>query len=77
MFTVYVNLKWKSITLLDKWTNTCTYVGNCIFLLFLTDTLSVLARTVGDMFRPLASQCLQIAIKLLTDGTDPDLRRCV
>ena len=42
-----------------------------------TDTLAVLARTVSDMFKPLASQYLQVAIRLLTGGSDPDLKRCM
>uniref|UniRef100_A0AAY4BCC0 Importin N-terminal domain-containing protein n=1 Tax=Denticeps clupeoides TaxID=299321 RepID=A0AAY4BCC0_9TELE len=45
--------------------------------LFLSDTLSVLARTVGkDIFRPLAAECVQLGLNLSDVVDDPDLRRC-
>ncbi|KAG7488719.1 hypothetical protein MATL_G00036610 [Megalops atlanticus] len=41
------------------------------------DTLSVLARTVGeDVFRPLAAEYVQLGLKLTDSVDDPDLRRC-
>lgn len=44
---------------------------------FLTDTLSVLARTVGkDVFSPLATECVQLGLNLTDAVDDPDLRRC-
>lgn len=43
----------------------------------MTDTLGVLARTVGkDNFMPLAGDCIQMGMTLLSEATDPDLRRC-
>ncbi|XP_062335752.1 importin-4 [Osmerus eperlanus] len=41
------------------------------------DTLSVLARTVGqDVFSPLAAECVQLGLNLIDAVDDPDLRRC-
>lgn len=41
------------------------------------DTLSVLARTVGnDVFSPLAAECIQLGLNLTDTIDDPDLRRC-
>ena len=50
----------------------CTYT-----LFFLSDTLSVLARTIGkDVFSPLAAECIQLGLNLTDTIDDPDLRRC-
>ncbi|KAM4606742.1 importin-4 [Polymixia lowei] len=41
------------------------------------DTLSVLARTIGnDVFSPLAAECVQLGLNLTDTIDDPDLRRC-
>uniref|UniRef100_A0A7N8X579 Importin 4 n=1 Tax=Mastacembelus armatus TaxID=205130 RepID=A0A7N8X579_9TELE len=41
------------------------------------DTLSVLARTIGeDVFSPLAAECVQLGLNLIETCDDPDLRRC-
>lgn len=41
------------------------------------DTLSVLARTIGnDVFSPLAAECVQLGLNLTDAVDDPDLRRC-
>ncbi|XP_057178521.1 importin-4 isoform X2 [Triplophysa rosa] len=41
------------------------------------DTLSVLARTVGqEVFSPLATECVQLGLNLTDAMDDPDLRRC-
>ncbi|TNN84731.1 Importin-4 [Liparis tanakae] len=41
------------------------------------DTLSVLARTIGnDVFRPLAAECVQLGLNLTDTIDDPELRRC-
>nr|XP_055037898.1 importin-4 [Misgurnus anguillicaudatus] len=41
------------------------------------DTLSVLARTVGqEVFSPLAAECVQLGLNLTDAVDDPDLRRC-
>lgn len=41
------------------------------------DTLSVLARTVGqDVFSPLAAECVHLGLNLSDNIDDPDLRRC-
>lgn len=46
-------------------------------LLLLSDTLSVLARTIGnDVFSPLAAECVQLGLNLTDTIDDPDLRRC-
>lgn len=46
-------------------------------LLLLSDTLSVLARTIGkDVFSPLAAECVQLGLNLTNTIDDPDLRRC-
>jgi hypothetical protein len=43
----------------------------------LSDTLSVLARTIGkDVFSPLAAECVQLGLNLTNAIDDPDLRRC-
>jgi hypothetical protein len=39
------------------------------------ETLSVLARQLGENFRPLATECLQFGFSLINDSTEPDLRR--
>uniref|UniRef100_A0A6Q2ZMG6 Importin N-terminal domain-containing protein n=1 Tax=Esox lucius TaxID=8010 RepID=A0A6Q2ZMG6_ESOLU len=45
--------------------------------LVLSDTLSVLARTIGkEMFSPLAAECVQLGLNLTNAVDDPDLRRC-
>ncbi|XP_005096783.1 importin-4 [Aplysia californica] len=42
------------------------------------DTLSVLARSIGEeTFRPLSRECTELGLNLLETSTDPDLRRCV
>lgn len=41
------------------------------------DTLGVLCRTMGEHFRPLVAECLQLALSLMDDASDPDLRRCM
>ncbi|ELT89259.1 hypothetical protein CAPTEDRAFT_159396 [Capitella teleta] len=41
------------------------------------DTLGVLCRTMGEHFRPLVAECLQLALSLMDDASDPDLRRCI
>jgi hypothetical protein len=41
------------------------------------DALSVLARKLGQHFRPLAGECVQLGLTLLKDSSDPDLRRCI
>ena len=42
-----------------------------------TDTLGVLARTLGqEHFLPLAEESLQLGLKLMKEMDDPDLRRC-
>lgn len=49
-----------------------------IIIFLVIDTLGVLARTVGEEnFRPLAPECVQLGINLLSETTDPDLRRCM
>ncbi|XP_068437887.1 importin-4 isoform X2 [Clinocottus analis] len=41
------------------------------------DTLSVVARTIGnDVFSPLAAECVQLGLNLTETIDDPDLRRC-
>uniref|UniRef100_A0A671VL79 Importin 4 n=1 Tax=Sparus aurata TaxID=8175 RepID=A0A671VL79_SPAAU len=41
------------------------------------DTLSVLARTIGnDVFSPLAAECVRLGLNLTDTIDDPDLRRC-
>ncbi|KAI1902156.1 hypothetical protein AGOR_G00041800 [Albula goreensis] len=41
------------------------------------DTLSMLARTVGqNVFAPLAAECVQLGLNLTDAVDDPDLRRC-
>lgn len=46
-------------------------------LCLLSDTLSVLARSVGkDFFSPLSSECVQLGLNLTDTIDDPDLRRC-
>ncbi|XP_034416059.1 importin-4 isoform X1 [Cyclopterus lumpus] len=41
------------------------------------DTLSVLARTIGNnVFSPLAAECVQLGLNLTETIDDPDLRRC-
>ena len=46
-------------------------------LLLLSDTLSVLARTIGnDVFSPLAAECVRLGLNLTDTIDDPDLRRC-
>jgi len=46
-------------------------------MLLLLDTLSVLARTIGnDVFRPLAAECVQLGLNLTDTIDDPELRRC-
>lgn len=48
-----------------------------VFLLLWLDTLSVLARTIGnDVFSPLAAECVQLGLNLTDTIDDPDLRRC-
>uniref|UniRef100_A0A8C5GNY9 Importin 4 n=1 Tax=Gouania willdenowi TaxID=441366 RepID=A0A8C5GNY9_GOUWI len=42
-----------------------------------SDTLSVLARTIGkDVFGPLAAECVRLGLNLTDAIDDPDLRRC-
>jgi len=41
------------------------------------DTLGVLARTLGEHFRPIAVECLQLGLSLVNSTTDPDIRRCM
>lgn len=45
---------------------------------YLLDTLSVIARCIGeDTFTPIAKECADFGIGLLNTVDDPDLRRCV
>lgn len=39
------------------------------------DTLGILARTLGEHFRPLANDCLTLGLNLLNSTEDPDLKR--
>ena len=44
----------------------------------ITDTLGVIARTIGDKnFAPLADRSLNFGMKLLKQTEDPDLRKSV
>lgn len=46
-------------------------------LLLFSDTLSIVARTIGnDVFSPLAAECVQLGLNLTDAIDDPDLRRC-
>lgn len=62
---MFVHLKNWIITDLDR------------VLLFFSDTLAVLARTIGkDVFSPLAAECVRLGLNLTDTIDDPDLRRC-
>ena len=65
----------------------CSFFGNfmAIILIYLfaqlqtqaVDTLGMLARTIGkNNFMPLAEECIQLGLKLISELDDPDLRRC-
>ncbi|RUS88757.1 hypothetical protein EGW08_003474 [Elysia chlorotica] len=42
------------------------------------DTMAVFARSIGEeTFRPLAKECLELGVNLITNSNDPDLRRYV
>lgn len=46
--------------------------------MILTDTLGVLARTIGEQnFAPLAMKSLEIGMHLLKESNDPDLKKSV
>jgi len=49
----------------------------CVCGLAFVDTLGVLARTLGEHFRPIAVECLQLGLSLVGNTADPDVRRAV
>lgn len=54
----------------------CVSFNSDIHLLICTDTLGVLARTIGDdNFRPMASESIDLGIQLMKANDDPDLRK--
>lgn len=50
----------------------------CIYYIVILDTLSVIARSIGEeTFAPIAKECADFGMGLLNSVDDPDLRRCV
>lgn len=50
----------------------------CIYYIVFLDTLSVIARSIGEeTFAPIAKECADFGMGLLNSVDDPDLRRCV
>ena len=41
------------------------------------ETLGVLARTMGEHFQPLSTECLNLGLRLMRECSDPDLKRCI
>ena len=46
----------------------------CVWAVYV-DTLGVLARTLAEHFRPIAVDCLQLGLSLVSNTADPDVRR--
>lgn len=48
------------------------------FVHFISETLAVVAQFIGaDNFKPLANDTLQLALKILDETDDPDIRKSV
>ena len=55
----------------------CACLICCMFAFFDIDTLGVFARSLQEEFAPLCVDCANMAMALLQNATDPDLRRCM
>lgn len=45
-------------------------------IIILSDTLSLIARSVGkDVFMPISHECIKYGMHLMDENDDPDIRR--
>ena len=54
------------------------FLTRCIMFIYFSDTLAVLSRSISkEHFMPLAPECAQLGLTLLSKASDPDLKRCM
>ena len=61
-------------TLISFFTNQNDDVISCLCC---SDTLGVIARSLEERFLPISNDCATLAMNLLQNAKDPDLRRCM